>query len=149
MNKQKESYKLFQKQLIIGHYWEVQAQKVIIKYLKESVHVIEICNDYKYDFRLSNNITYKCKMNSNRLNIFVEYLQFGRPSGISITQTDYYIFIIPNPISDYFLLIQTDDLKELVKKKMYKKDYVDDNKSGYIMDYHILMKYAIDINPVD
>ncbi len=37
MNKQKESYKLFQKQLIIGQYWELQAQKVIIKYLKESV----------------------------------------------------------------------------------------------------------------
>jgi hypothetical protein len=149
MNKQKESYKLFQKQLIIGQYWELQAQKVIIKYLKESVHVIEICNDYKYDFRLSNNITYECKMNSNRLNIFVEYLQFGKPSGISITQADYYIFIIPNPISDYFLLIQIDDLKELIKKKMYKKNYVDEFKSGYIIDYHTILKYAIDINQTE
>jgi hypothetical protein len=149
MNKQKESYKLFQKQLIIGQYWELQAQKVIIKYLKESVHVIEICNDYKYDFRLSNNITYECKMNSNRLNIFVEYLQFGRPSGLSITQADYYIFIIPNTMSDYFLLIQIDDLKELIKKKMYKKNYVDEFKSGYIIDYHILVKYAVDINQTE
>jgi hypothetical protein len=108
MNKQKqtkqESYKLFQKQLIIGQYWENEAQKVIIKYLNESVHVIEICNDYKYDFRLSNNITCECKMNSNRLNFFVEYLQFGRPSGLSITHADYYIFIIPHPISDYLFI---------------------------------------------
>jgi hypothetical protein len=128
MNKQKqtnqESYKLFQKLLKVGQYWENEAQKIIIKYLNNSVHVIEICNDYKYDFRLSNNITYECKMNSNRLNIFVEHLQYGRPSGISITQAEYYIFIIPHPMSDYFLLIQTDDLKELIKKKIYKKDYV-------------------------
>jgi hypothetical protein len=32
---------------------------------------------------------------------------------------------------------------------MYKKDYVDDNKSGYIMDVHTILKYAIDINEVD
>ncbi len=69
-------------------------------------------------------------MNSNRLNIFVEHLQFVRPSGISITQAECYIFIIPHPMSDYFLLIQTDDLKELIKKKMHKKDYVDENKSA-------------------
>jgi hypothetical protein len=102
MNKQKqtnqESYKIFQKLLKVGQYWENEAQKVIIKYLNESVHAIEICNDYKYDFRLSNNETYECKMNSNRLNIFVEHLQFGRPSGISITQAEYYIFIILHPM---------------------------------------------------
>jgi hypothetical protein len=126
--------------LEVGQYWENEVQKVNIKYLNESVHVIEICNDYEYDFRLSNNVTYECKMNSNRLNIFVEHLQFCRPSGISITQADCCIFIISHPISDYFLLIQTHDLKELIKTKMYKKDYVDDNKSGYI---------AIDINEVD
>jgi hypothetical protein len=29
-----------------------------------------------------------------------------------------------------YLLIQTDDLKELIKIKKYQKDYIDANKSG-------------------
>jgi uncharacterized protein YuzE len=66
----------------------------------------------KYDFKTSDDITYEVKTDSRAAktgNIFVEFQQFGKSSGIEITEALYHIFVIE---STYYL-IKTVDLMDL------------------------------------
>jgi hypothetical protein len=72
---------------------------------------------------------------------------FKKPSGLSISEADFYIFVIPKALSkDLYLLISTNEIQQIISKKLYKMNYVDKLKSGYILDIHIILKNSININ---
>lgn len=51
-------------------------------------------------------------------NIAIEYKSRGRLSGISTTESDFYVYIIPNaPLKNIMLILPISELKELSKKK--------------------------------
>ena len=51
-------------------------------------------------------------------NIAIEYKSRGKPSGISITKSDFYVYIIPNaPLKNIMLILPISELKELARKK--------------------------------
>ncbi len=73
----------------------------------------------KYDFKTDDNKTYEVKDDrraANTKNVFIEYMQYGRPSGINITDADHHIF----KIASNFYLIDTNTIKELIKDKAIK-----------------------------
>ena len=139
----------FLPKLEIGKYWEIQAQKRIIKYFNEQYIIKNTCNDNNYDFELTNNIKYEVKTDIRATltnNIFIEFLQFGKHSGIEITKSNYYIIITPykKPI---YILIDVLELKFLISTKQYKLIIQPTQKnnytSGYIFDINIIIKNSI------
>jgi hypothetical protein len=93
-----------------------------------------------FNFQLSNGKYYEVKYDnkaSTTGNIFIENVQFNKPSGIDITKADYYIIVLNSTnyfnIEKYlFLKFGTSKLRKLIKKELYYKYYVDHNKSGYL-----------------
>jgi len=106
------TYKQFLLDLADGQVWERVAQKIICK-LNE-VEVIKTCDNYRYDFMTSDNITYEVKhggMDLKTGNTYIEYECFSKPSGIEITEADYWMIITEK---DY-ILIKTEELKAMDK----------------------------------
>ena len=140
-------FKQFQKDLSIGQKYEVIAQDRIIKYYENNLKVSETCNDFRYDFKLSNNFTYEVKYERSSLktnNIFLEYIAFQKPSGIDMTQADFYILVLPiNDTDNQFLLIDVDTLKQLIIDKQYTREHIDKYKSGYIFSKETIIKNGI------
>jgi len=117
-----------------GQIFEELAINRIINFLDGKYHLITTCNNYKYDFMLSNGIRYEVKtdeMSIKTNNIFIEYEQFKNNSGIRTTQADFYIIIIPCKIIEYYV-IEVDILKSMINDKLYTFIYKNKFKSGYI-----------------
>lgn len=106
----------------IGDFYEEEATKKIC--LKNNVLVIErqTASNYKtthYDFKTSDDITYEVKADiasKKTNNFFIEYLGYGKPTGIAITTAANHILISP----DIYYLMTTKNLKKLIKTKNYK-----------------------------
>jgi hypothetical protein len=119
-----ESYNLFKEKLLIGQHFELLAQKQLIAYHNGKYDVIETCNDATFDFQLSNGKYYEVKFDnkaSTTGNIFIENVQFNKPSGIDVTKANYYIIVLNSTnyfnIEKYlFLKIRTRSLRKLIKK---------------------------------
>ena len=137
----------FKKDLIIGQKYEVIAQDRIIEYYGNNLKVIETCNDYRYDFKLSNEFTYEVKFERSSLktnNIFIEFVAFQKPSGIDMTIADYYIIILPiNDTVNEFVLIDVDTIKQLILDKQFTRVHIDNYKSGYIFNKFIIKHKGI------
>ena len=113
------------------------------------VKVINYCNDNKYDFLTNDNIKYEVKTEPASLktnNFFIEFKGYGKPSGISTTEANYYI--ISDTINYY--LISVYKLKLLVENSriistkdkftfgyLIKKQIIKDNSFILISGYHI------------
>ena len=140
-------YTKFQKELAVGQKYEVIAQDRIIQYYENNLKVIETCNDFRYDFKLSNDLTYEVKYERSSLhtgNIFMEYIAFQKPSGIDRTQADYYILVLPiNDTDNQFILIEVGIIKQLIKDKEYTRKHSDKYKSGYIFSKNIIIHKGI------
>ena len=140
-------YTQFENDLIIGNKFEIIAQERIIKYYENKLKVIETCNDFRYDFKLSNNLTYEVKYERSSLKtnkVFMEYIAFQKPSGIDRTQADYYIFVLPiNDNGNQFVLISVDVIKQLINEKVYTRKHTDKYKSGYIFSKSIIIQKGI------
>ena len=107
------SYNQFLKDLNNNMMYEnIAADKICVK---NHVTVLETCNDYKYDFKTDDHISFEVKtdkMSNFTGNYYIEFLgRCEKPSGISITEADYYI--ITNTI-DYYM-IKTSKLKIMCK----------------------------------
>ena len=137
----------FQKDLAVGQKFEIIAQNRIIEYYENNLKVIEMCNDYRYDFKLSNDLTYEVKYERSSLktnNVFMEYIAFQKPSGIDRTQANFYIIILPiNDTENQFVLIDVDVIKQLIKDKEYTRKHSDKYKSGYIFSKEIIIENGI------
>ena len=105
-------YQQFIKNLKKFQPYEVEAAQRIEKLNK--VKVINFNDDNKYDFLTSDNLKYEVKTEPASIktnNFFIEFLGYGKPSGITTTEADYYI--ISDTINYY--LISVDKLKILVE----------------------------------
>lgn len=79
-----------------------------------------------YDF-IADNVKYECKadrMAHNTGNLCIEHFSRGKPSGISTTEADFWIYMLVAPngeISSTFK-IPLDVLKEQIEKKAYTRE---------------------------
>ena len=114
--------------------YEEEAAKRIEKI--NNVKVLNYCNDNKYDFLTSDNIKYEVKTEPASLktnNFFIEFEGYGKPSGINITEADYYII---NDTITYYL-IGVSKLKLLIKDKKIISTY-DKLTFGYLIKTQII-----------
>ena len=101
----------------IGYPAEIKAREIIKN--NENVEIIETCNNYMYDFKDSNNITYEIKndITSNVTNnFFITYAQTNNkheeyiPAGISRSIAVYYMILHNNK----FYKIKREDILYLI-----------------------------------
>jgi len=115
--------------LKLGAYYEDETVKYYVN--KGYTHIKD--GNYKkkcleYDIIMSkDNIEIKIEVKSDRMakktgNIFIEYESNKKPSGISATKSDIYVYYIINDDKDYnAYIIPTIELKEMIEQKKYFK----------------------------
>ena len=122
-------------------YETIAADKICVK---NHVTILNTCNDYRYDFKTDDHITFEVKTDRASLitsNYFIEFLgRDEKQSGISITESDYYI--ITNTI-DYYL-IKTSKSKKLCANRPVKT-LRDKSSSGFILSCLLVIKNSIQI----
>lgn len=115
--------------------YEVEASERIKK--KFNVEILNFNDNNEYDFIDSNDVKYEVKFDgysNTSNNFFIEFLGYGKSSGISVTQSKYYIITDGN----LYLLILTKKLKKLIMNRPIKftKDGL---TAGYIIDKNIII----------
>jgi len=121
--------------------YEEEASERIKKHL--NVEIVKFNNNNEYDFIDSNEIKYEVKYDgysNTSNNFFIEFLGYGKPSGITVSQAKYYIITDGN----LYLLILTKKLKKLIKNCPIKftKDGL---TAGYIISKNIIISQSTDI----
>jgi hypothetical protein len=148
------TYDKFKFLLKIGQAIELKTQQKILSYHDNKYTITETCNNYRYDFKLSNGDTYEIKfdrLSCKTNNIFVEVLQFNKNSGLLTTEAKYYVFVIENTNKNLFcnnesnLLyyrIKVKILKKLIKTQLYHKVYQDIDKGGYLFNLQLIISHS-------
>jgi|OM-RGC.v1.029334484 hypothetical protein len=109
---------MFNNDLQYGQKYEEKAIQYFINNGYELKEYIPNKKVLEYDFIISkDNKDYKIEVKCDRLasktgNIAIEYECSNKPSGISTSQADYYIYYIVDKCK---LLIETSKLKEMIK----------------------------------
>lgn len=105
-----------------------------------------------YDFIIDDKI--KVEVKSDRIagvsgNFAIEYECRGKPSGINITQADFYLYFIIYPDDKHCVYkIPVEQLKKISKEKGRKIKAGDDNASRiYLLHKHLLKDYLIEKRP--
>ena len=111
----------FNKDLVKGE----KGEDFIILFMESlGFQFINRCNDNRYDITMGYNgcsYSYEIKTDSyprDTGNIAIEFEGRGKPSGISVTQADYFVTYFPN-LGEIWN-IRTDDLKKLIKENNIK-----------------------------
>ena len=120
--------------------FEVESSKRISKLY--NVEIISFNNDDKYDFITSDDIKYEVKYDnySNKSgNFFIEYAGYGKPSGISTSESNFYI--ITDGINYY--LIDTQILLKLCKTFGTTKTTKDGLTYGYCIVKNIIVSNSL------
>ena len=118
------TYKAFLENVDNYHIYEIIASQKIC--LFNNTQLIKFNNDYRYDFKTCDKLRYEVKTDELSLktnNLFIEFESYKKPSGISSSKSNYYIFC---DTIDYYL-IETQKLKDILsnienKKIMSTKD---------------------------
>jgi len=139
--------------LKLGQMHEVEASKILCRYLRkkynEEFNIISRCDNFRYDFMLSNNFTYEVKADIKAGitgKLYVEFMQNSKLSGISTTEANFYIFVIPTKDNKFtYILIDTDELRKLILHKKYMFIHQDIFKSGYVFEKKLILRYGISI----
>ncbi len=67
-------------------------------------------------------------------NIAIEVESYGKPSGIAVTEADYWVHILANGNKDYCRLIfDTDTIRQLAKKYKHTTKRVGDGKQSKVV----------------
>ena len=109
----------FHKDLALAKEVEKEAVKKLEKWL--TIEEVEFNNDFRYDFKikLPNNFrTYEIKqdlMCGKTGNTVVEYECRGKPSGVSTTEADFWIY----KFDDGFYQISIAKLKKVIEEEKY------------------------------
>lgn len=130
----------FYKNLKAFEPYEVSSSELIKE--KYNVEIVSFSKDARYDFIDSNGISYEVKTEPSSLktgNNFIEIFAYGKPSGISVTHADYYIF--SNTINYY--MVSTEKLKELVKLHGVLKKTKDGLTHGYLISCIVIQNESI------
>ena len=121
--------------------YEIEAAKRIIKL--NSVEVKKWCNNYKYDFKTSDNLKYEIKtepMSLKTNNFFIEFYGYGKKTGISISKANFYI--ISDTINYY--LINVNVLKEIIDNNKFPMQKTRDKTTiGYLVSKNIIIENSI------
>ena len=123
--------------------YEVVASQLICN--RNNVTVEHYCDDNRYDFLTSDGITYEVKTEPACLktgNYFVEIFAYQKPSGISVTQAQYYIF---SDMTNYYQ-IAVDKLKTLVKHHGILKKTRDGLTSGHLVSCTLINEASVKLN---
>lgn len=137
--------------LEIGQKYEQYASERIIKYYNLIEPNIHECNNNAYDIKI-NGITYEVKTDIKAIktnNIFIEYVQKGKPSGISVTEANYYIIVIPYDENPLYLQIDVSQLKQLIDTSQYKTIFYPNKfnnfTGGYIFSVETIKNHSTSI----
>lgn len=135
------SYSKFQGDLKKGKIYEKKASEYF-DYKK--IHYPEGC--FKdYDFIIDDKIKIEVKSDTSASrtgNLAIEYECNGKPSGISSTKADYYVYFINHPDHDEVYLIPIKDLVDICKSKGFKVSGGDGNRSRmYLVKKEFYKKY--------
>ena len=87
----------FKRDLATGQVYERIAVTKLLKHYGKNCTLLSTCDDIRYDFILSNNMSYEVKSHPfcfKYNSIFVEYMAFGKDSGIVVSQSNYYVNIL-------------------------------------------------------
>jgi hypothetical protein len=143
--------KVFLIKLATYQIWENVAIERIVSYLDGKYYLKHTNNDYRYDFELSSGKRYEVKFDakaSETGNVYVEFLQFNKNSGIRTTQADFYIIIIPRKVT-LFLLVSVTDIEQLIKSEMYKRIIQPNSTNyytaGYIFDVELIKQISTEL----
>jgi hypothetical protein len=121
--------------------YEIEAAKRIIKL--NNVEVKKWCNNYKYDFKTSDNLKYEVKTEPMSLktgNFFIEFYGYGKKTGITITKANFYI--ISDTINYY--LINVNVLKEIIDNNKFPMQKTRDKTTiGYLVSKNIIIENSI------
>jgi hypothetical protein len=120
----------FRKDLPVAHATERQVSKFLCD--TRGMTFLSECNNSDYDLlmQLKNGrrITieikedFTCKKTGN---VGIEYECRGRPSGISVSKADYYLYKVHEPTGNTSLyVIATNHLRELIDNKMYFRSII-------------------------
>jgi hypothetical protein len=143
------NYDEFKKKLAIGQFWEVEAQKKVVEFYNNKISIMDECEDNRYDFIMSDNTSYEVKFDAMSLktgNVFVEIIQFNKPSGLHVTLADKYIFVLPAKNADpEYIMIDVSELKKVINYYDHRY-YADKYKGGYLVHRTLIRKHGIDIS---
>lgn len=141
----------FKKLLKLGLKYELLAQNIICKNLQTEIK--KTCNNFKYDFKTSDNKKYEVKfdrMAKNTNNFFIEYGTYYlktktyQKTGISSTYSNYYILIYEDDQEINYYVISTKILKKLIDDNKYidKKGCFNSQKkifsNGYLFNIEFI-----------
>ena len=109
--------------------------------LLNGVTVLNTCNNYCYDFQTSDGIKYEVKTDEASLrtnNFFIEFLGYGKPSGITTTKANFYI------LSDtkIYYLIEVEELKKICINT-YNLTTADGETMGHIVKKQVIKNNSI------
>ena len=98
----------------------------------DTKQVGEFGEDSRWDFimtstRGARDKTFEMKSDSKTHetgNVIIEYESRGKPSGISTSKSDYYLYEVEKPDSSDYYLIPTEKIRELIKNHMKSQFYV-------------------------
>jgi hypothetical protein len=144
----------FKSCLKLGQYYE---EKTIAYYIDKGYHHIKDGNYKKkcleYDIIISkDDIETKIEVKADRLarktgNIYIEYESNKKPSGISTSTSNIYVYYIINDSNDYNMyIIPTIELKEMIDAKTYFKKVSGGDgwrSRGYLFKIANLGKYKV------
>jgi len=142
---------VFKDCLKLGFHYE----ELAVNYFKSIGYNHILDSNYKnkcseYDILISkDNIEKKIEVKSDRLssktgNIFIEYECNSKPSGITTSESDLYIYFIIKNIGYDMYIIPTNGLRELIKDKKYFRVVSGGDKNyskGYLFKLFQLSKY--------
>lgn len=138
----------FTTDLSFGKKWEHLAQRLL------GENVVEVADGcFKdWDFRTAN-ASYEVKADryAHRTNCcFIEYECNGKPSGITASKADYYMYFAVKPNNEYDVYkIPTDAIREACKKPLATKSGGDNYKvKGHIVSLQDFKDYKFTPNPM-
>jgi hypothetical protein len=142
---------IYNKQLPFGK----KCENAVIKFMEKNHNttLLEQRDDNKYDFKMNTKkgiLTYEVKGDKHCIpdeiregkrirgydsgNLFIEFEQSGKPSGIEVTLADWYVYVY------YYLgvmyCIKTDKLRQLIKDNDFVVKTVNDEETpnrGYLI----------------
>ena len=160
MNK-KTIIESFENLKVIGDKGEAQAQNFITSVFNTAI--LSSCNNSDYDFLTSDNVKYEVKFDavaSRTKNLFVEFrtlyynkdknyvlrdIQSIKNSGLSISKSDKYIFVLYINHKYIFIMMDTIILRQIIKNCNYKitqhyNKYYNSESEGFIIPIKDVIK---------
>ena len=117
----------------------------VIKYYNDEYTLVHMCDNYKYDFKLSNNKTYEIKAEPYALkshNFYIEHFDNfnNKLSGIATTESNYYII---TDTRNYYI-IKTRKLKKICESNLYSS-IINKNRTatGFIIPVSVIIEKSV------